>query len=429
MNQTRIVFSVAFAAFSMIFGAGNLILPPFLGLQAGEDWFLMACGFSLSSVLLAVLGMLVHARLQGTVMDFWGKTPTKMGLIYCLIVYTLCVILPAPRTASVTYEMAIAPFANIPSVVFSFIYFTLTLLVVFNRTKIIEIIGEYLTPIIIGIIFLVFAIAFLGQHDALLPTAVEAPWIVGLLEGYQTFDAIAGIVVGGVLVVSLDLKGNFSYAAKRKIITYAALISGFFLFLIYAGLTYMGALFGNDFPQNTSRTDLVSGIGQLTLGKFGNAFLVTLVGIACFTTAVGIIAGAADFIKKICNHSVLAYRITAIVGCSFGVIVGQLDLNTILNITLPFLLFIYPVTILLILLNVMPQNWVTRPIFMGVLIIGFIFGIFDALLWSGLFPSKSILNSIPLQQYHLGWLLPSIALWVIFIVYHKIANQTLCKSR
>ncbi|WGU70418.1 branched-chain amino acid transport system II carrier protein [Capnocytophaga canimorsus] len=66
-------FSVAFAAFSMIFGAGNLILPPFLGLQAGEDWFLMACGFSLSSVLLAVLGMLVHARLQGTVMDFWGE--------------------------------------------------------------------------------------------------------------------------------------------------------------------------------------------------------------------------------------------------------------------------------------------------------------------------------------------------------------------
>ncbi|MFJ1327512.1 branched-chain amino acid transport system II carrier protein [Capnocytophaga canimorsus] len=416
MNQTRIVFSVAFAAFSMIFGAGNLILPPFLGLQAGEDWFLMACGFSLSSVLLAVLGMLVHARLQGTVMDFWGKTPTKMGLIYCLIVYALCVILPAPRTASVTYEMAIAPFANIPSVVF-------------NRTKIIEIIGEYLTPIIIGIIFLVFAIAFLGQHDALLPTAVEAPWIVGLLEGYQTFDAIAGIVVGGVLVVSLDLKGNFNYAAKRKIITYAALISGIFLFLIYTGLTYMGALFGNDFPQNTSRTDLVSGIGQLTLGKFGNAFLVTLVGIACFTTAVGIIAGAADFIKKICNHSVLAYRITAIVGCSFGVIVGQLDLNTILNITLPFLLFIYPVTILLILLNVMPQNWVTRPIFMGVLIIGFIFGIFDALLWSGLFPSESILNSIPLQQYHLGWLLPSIALWVIFIVYHKIANQSLCKNR
>ncbi|WGU70419.1 branched-chain amino acid transport system II carrier protein [Capnocytophaga canimorsus] len=149
-------------------------------------------------------------------------------------------ILPAPRTASVTYEMAIAPFADIPSVVFSFIYFALTLLVVFNRTKIIEIIGEYLTPIIIGIIFLVFAIAFWGRHDALLPTAVEAPWMVGLLEGYQTFDAIAGIVVGGVLVVSLDLKGSFSYASKRKIIVYAAIISGFFLFLIYTGLTYMG---------------------------------------------------------------------------------------------------------------------------------------------------------------------------------------------
>ncbi|MBT4839997.1 MAG: hypothetical protein HON93_04605, partial [Flavobacteriaceae bacterium] len=35
----------AFALFSLFFGAGNLILPPYLGVQAGADWALVAFGF------------------------------------------------------------------------------------------------------------------------------------------------------------------------------------------------------------------------------------------------------------------------------------------------------------------------------------------------------------------------------------------------
>ncbi len=89
-----------------------------------------------------------------------------------------------------------------------------------------------------------------------------------------------------------------------------------------------------------------------TLGNIGNAFLSVLVTLACFTTAVGIVTGTADFVKGLSNNSNKAYVITAIVGCLIGVGVGQFDVHYIINVALPALMFIYPITIVLIILNV-----------------------------------------------------------------------------
>lgn len=101
----------SFALFSMFFGAGNLILPTIIGFSmAGNDWILVTLGFGISAVLLPLLGIIAHARLQGTLMDFSKKISPYFGLIYGIVVYLICIALPAPRTASVTHEMAIQPF-------------------------------------------------------------------------------------------------------------------------------------------------------------------------------------------------------------------------------------------------------------------------------------------------------------------------------
>ena len=67
----------------------------------GGDWFLI------TAVFIPILGIFAHARIQGTMYDFGKKVSPTFSLIYCLIVYTISVALPAPRTASVTHEMAI----------------------------------------------------------------------------------------------------------------------------------------------------------------------------------------------------------------------------------------------------------------------------------------------------------------------------------
>ena len=56
---------VGFTLFSMFFGAGNLIFPPFLGYLAGANLWPAAAGFILSAVCLPVLGVAAVALAGG----------------------------------------------------------------------------------------------------------------------------------------------------------------------------------------------------------------------------------------------------------------------------------------------------------------------------------------------------------------------------
>ena len=134
MDHNKKVFVVAFALFSLFFGAGNLILPPLLGYQGGESWPWIVLGCVLSAVVIPILGILAHARLQGTLFDIAKKVSPTFSLIYCYLIYTVSVTLPSPRTASVTHEMAIMPLFNTSSWLTSAIYFVLVFLFVVNRS-------------------------------------------------------------------------------------------------------------------------------------------------------------------------------------------------------------------------------------------------------------------------------------------------------
>ena len=420
MIKTKEVFITGFALFSMFFGAGNLILPPFLGFKAGSDWILVTVGFVITAVVIPILGILAHARLQGTMYDFGKKVSHRFSLAYCLIVYLISIALPAPRTASVTHEMAIQPFFGTSSLLTSGIYFILVFLFVINRSKVLNLIGKFLTPLIIIILFLIICIGFFTTHTEMNPALSNTPVVNGLLEGYQTFDAIGAVVVGGVLIISLNLRGITGFKEKKGLITKAGIVAGLGLLSIYGGLIAIGAFYNTQFSEDITRTELLTGLSAITLGNFGKAFLSILVVLACFTTAVGIITGTADYFKGIFGESKIAYLITAIVGCLLGVVMGQFDVHYIIDIALPALMFIYPITIVLILLNVLPEKYASKLIFRGVVLVTFLFSIPDFLKY--LLPQDSLQNIqawIPLSEYSLGWLLPALICYVLINTFRK----------
>ena len=420
MIKTKEVFITGFALFSMFFGAGNLILPPFLGFKAGSDWILVTVGFVITAVVIPILGILAHARLQGTMYDFGKKVSHRFSLAYCLIVYLISIALPAPRTASVTHEMAIQPFFGTSSLLTSGIYFILVFLFVINRSKVLNLIGKFLTPLIIIILFLIICIGFFTTHTEMNPALSNTPVVNGLLEGYQTFDAIGAVVVGGVLIISLNLRGITGFKEKKGLITKAGIVAGLGLLSIYGGLIAIGAFYNTQFSEDITRTELLTGLSAITLGNFGKAFLSILVVLACFTTAVGIITGTADYFKGIFCESKIAYLITAIIGCLLGVVMGQFDVHYIIDIALPALMFIYPITIVLILLNVLPEKYASKLVFRGVVLVTFLFSIPDFLKY--LLPQDSLRNIqawIPLSEYSLGWLLPALICYVLINTFRK----------
>ncbi len=420
MNKTKEIFITGFALFSMFFGAGNLMFPPLLGKNAADNWHLVTVGFFVTAVFIPILGILAYARLQGTMYDFAKRVSPTFSLVYCFIVYAISITLPSPRTASVTHEMAIEPYFSSSSLLTSSIYFLLVFFFAINRSKILNVIGKLLTPLIVIILLSIIFIGVFSPIDITSTSIFEAPFTKGILEGYQTFDAIGAVVVGGVLVISMNFKKGSNFDEKKEIISKSGLIAGAGLLIIYTGLIYSGALFGNLFAEDVKRSEMLIGISNQTLGNLGTTFLSVLVALACFTTAVGIVTGTADYFKGLFNNSQKAYTITAIIGCILGVLVGQFDLHYIVNIALPALMFIYPITIALIILNVVPEKWNSDLVFKWVVAVTFVFSIPDFL---GFIIDPNLLTGIksiiPLATNHLGWVLPALITFVIVNMIDK----------
>jgi LIVCS family branched-chain amino acid:cation transporter len=414
MNKTKEIIITGFALFALFFGAGDLILPPYLGFNTGKSWILVALGFAITAVMIPVLGLLAHAKLQGTMYDFGKKVSPRFSLAYCLIVYVICVLLPAPRTASVTHEMAIVPFFDTSPLLTSSIYFGLVLLFVINRSKIIDVIGKFLTPLIIIILLIIIFIGIFTSPEVMLTSRLETPLVSGLLEGYQTYGAIGSVVVGGVVIISLNLKGALRPEDKKNFIMKSALVAGFGLFIIYTGLILIGAVYSNAFSQDVSRTSLLSGLSTATLGSMGTALLSVLVALACFTTAVGIVTGTADYFKGLFKESQIVYTLTAVMACVLGIIMGQFNVGFIIDIAIPALMFIYPITIILIVLNILPDKYASPLVFKTVVLITFLFSISDFLKF--LIPVKKLqplIAAIPFANYSLGWVLPAAATFIL----------------
>ena len=421
MFKSKETFITAFALFSLFFGAGNLILPPLLGFKSGEFWWLVTLGFCLSAVFIPIMGILAHAKLQGTMFDFGKKVSPTFSLVYSFIVYAISIALPSPRTASVTHEIAIQPYFNSSSLLTSVVYFVLVFIFVMNRSRILNIIGKFLTPAIIIILLLIIGIASYSFPLEFGNTIFSNPFTDGILEGYQTFDAIGAVVVGGVIIISINLKNkNASYEDKRALIRHAGWLAGLGLFLIYAGLIFSGALMHDEFDADISRTSLLNGISIKTLGNTANLFLSILVSLACFTTAVGIVTGTADFMKFKFGDSQLAYTSTAIIGAILGVVMGQFDVHYIIAVAVPALMFIYPITIALILLNVLPEKYASPLVFKAVIITTILFSIPDFLGTIGLEKTITpIKELIPLGSYSKGWVLPSMIVLILTNLFRK----------
>ena len=147
MHKTKNLLVVSFALFSLFFGAGNLLLPPLLGYNSGDNWFWVAFGFMITAVIIPIIGILAHAKLQGTLYDFGKKVSPIFSVTYCILIYIIAIAIPSPRTAASTHEIAIHPYFETSPLLTSAIYFALVLVFVLNRSKIISLIGKYLTLI------------------------------------------------------------------------------------------------------------------------------------------------------------------------------------------------------------------------------------------------------------------------------------------
>jgi len=293
-----------------------------------------------------------------------------------------------------------------------------------------DFLGKYLTPIIVIILLIIIGIGVNGSSENMLAGQYKNSFISGFLEGYQTYDAIAGLIVGGIIVVNVNnSKWDIQVSDKKSIIIRSSLIALTGLFIIYLGLIYIGAKFNAEFPSDMSRPQLLSALATITLGNYGSAFLAVLVAAACFTTAVSIVVGTADFFKELFHDSKSIYRVTAAVSCIFGILIGQFEVKFIIDLAVYVLMFMYPIAISLIMLNLLAEKYAGPIVFRTVVGLAILFSIPDFLKF--LIPVENlefIYNIIPLSREGLGWIIPSILGFAAANAYSSLKNNTAKKA-
>lgn len=209
MNKNKDILIIGFALFSIFFGAGNLIFPPYIGLISGKNWIISFLGFVFADVGIILLSINAVAR-AGSFQAVVGKMGRKFGIsLEFIMMLCLGPILVVPRTAATTFEMSIMPiFKDSNRIIFSIIFFLLTCILTIRPTKVVDIIGKILTPI------LLLTLAFLIGKGIVSPIgefntniSSENLFLNGIVQGYQTMDALG---IGGVTINSYNIKRKIS---------------------------------------------------------------------------------------------------------------------------------------------------------------------------------------------------------------------------
>ena len=273
---------IGFALFSMFFGAGNVIFPPYLGLGCGSSWFAGFAWYYLADIGLALLAMFAILRCGSTdkLMERIGAVPAKI----LLTAITLCIgpMLAIPRTAATTHEMALTPLVgDVSPVLFSVLFFALIFAMCVKQSAVVDIVGKLLTPaLLLGLLVLIV----LGLLDPMgpLPTdrvLVESVAGTGIEAGYQTMDVLAAILFGIIIPKSAEDKG---YSGKKKVtvVAGASLVAGGALMAVYLGLTYLGATTSDFFDLSVHRSALMVAIVEDLMGKSGLWLFALIVALA-----------------------------------------------------------------------------------------------------------------------------------------------------
>ena len=353
MKNTKDIMVVGFALFAMFFGAGNLIFPPFLGLVSGSSWLTGFSGFVLADVGLALLAILAAARCNGEVSKVLGRSGKKLSVVLgCAIMVCLGPLLAIPRTAATTFEMGIMPlFEGFNPVIFSIIFFILTFILTIKPSKVVDIIGSFLTPTLLIALAVLIISGILNPLGEISKTPmIENVFAEGINQGYQTMDTLGAVALSTVVIATISNKGYNDDKLKIKLTLQAGIVASIALCLVYGGLAYLGATVSTKYGADIVQTSLIVNITSTMLGQPGKIILSVIVGLACLTTSVGLTSATGQYFTKLTNGK-LKYEVVVTVVCVFSAIVSNFGVSTIIQFSAPILSLIYPATVTLIVLT------------------------------------------------------------------------------
>lgn len=443
---------VGVALFSMFFGAGNLILPPLLGLRAGDQCVPAMLGFLVTAIGLPVLGIMTVA-LAGTARELAGRVHPRFASIFVGAVYlSIGPCLAIPRTATTAFEM-ITPLlpagvsVSAALLVFSVAFFAAAYALAMHPSSVTALLGRVTGPALIALIVLVVASAVVEPSGAVV--AAQAPYdgnaaIQGALTGYQSMDLLASLTFGLVIADNIRNLGVGEPSHVAREVSRAGVVAGIVMALIYCGLAWVGASLGTVMPDAANGAAILAASASMHFGFAGTVLTAVIFLLACLNVCIGLITCCGTYFAE--NYGAesgrsgvagktgvsgktggffgkLAYRHWALAFAVFSCAASNFGLNAILAFSVPLLGALYPMAIVLVALGLFrracdanPQVW---PWAVGVTgAVSIVCALRDALAPALWLP----IDALPLAGDGLGWVLPAIIGVVAGFAHVRVAR-------
>ena len=404
--------------FSMFFGAGNLILPPLLGVQAGMATLPAAMGFFVAGVGLPVLGI-VAVALAGTVRELADRVHSVFSRIFVAAVYlAIGPCLAIPRTASTAFEM-LAPLmpAGVPvevvRAVFSVVFFAVAYLLAMHPGRLTRFLGRITGPALIALIVIVVASSIAALAGAPWPEAAPvAPYdgnaaVQGFLTGYQTMDLLASLTFGLVIATNIRAMGVDDTRGVMREVCVAGVVAGALLIAIYGGLAAVGFEQSVAAAGATNGAAVITGAATAHFGAAGTVVVAAIFLLACLNVCTGLISCCGTYFAEEVPR--VPYRAWAAGFAVFSCAVANLGLDAILTFSVPLLSALYPIAIVLVLMGMahrvcdaLPLTWPVTVVATGAVSVAT--SLRDAFFADVWLP----LDALPWADLGLAWVVPAL---------------------
>ncbi|WP_438311669.1 branched-chain amino acid transport system II carrier protein [Sporosarcina sp. FA9] len=429
--------------FALFFGAGNLIFPAELGQYAGTNLLPAIIGFLITGVGLPFLGILAMG-ISGSrnLQDLASRIHPVYAIVFTSLLYlTIGPFFAAPRTGAVAFDVGIAPFIpegsmQVALVIFTLLFFGLTLWLSLNPAKIVDRIGKILSPGIIILLFILLIMVIVKPMGEIMPPQEaykNGAFMKGFTEGYNTMDALASLVFG---IIVINVIRSMGVTSKRGILV-ATIKSGAvatsLLGILYIGIAYLGATSTEAFGLFDTGGPVLSSASSYYFGMIGSIMLAVIITLACLTTSIGLMIACGEYFHTILPNISYKYFVTFFT--LFCFVVANFGLSNIITYSIPVLMFLYPLAIVLMLLTfTSPLFYHARVVYISATAVAFAISIIDGFktlcdllkipYFNWLQPIVTFYQqNLPLYHQGLGWLLPVLVIMLITAIFARITYR------
>lgn len=421
MLSARNIAALGFMTFAMYLGAGNLIFPPFLGYQAGDNFLSGMVGFLLTGVGLPALALVMVALVNGSD-NLTAALPRKLATSFWVMVFI--VIGPAfiiPRAITVAYQFTFAPFVG-DSVLplFSAAFCFAAILFSLYPGKLVDSLGKWLTPVLIIMLSTLAIFAVVYPSGDVMTTAAaykDNALAEGLTQGYMTMDALGSIGFGWVIFRAIQGMGVKEPKAVAKYTFYAAAMYAVAMALVYIALAYIGSTSADLGSEFINGGEILTAFTTLHFGVYGTVLLGSVMVLACLTTAIGVTTAGSEFYSR--TFTPVSYKASVWATMILSGLVANVGLDQLLAITLPVVVALHPIAIVLLFVAPLRKRLTQGAVLMTVATAA-AFGGLDALHILGKTPAalESFCDQVlPLYGFYASWIVPAVMALVVGLMY------------